>query len=160
MRPPVCQSCGKLLSDNAVCTCGSYAHPAGQVSSRQPSAPYPHVGAKPKKQPGKIMIKTVSIINIVLAGIGTIGTIPYAGVSAGQVFEFVILAIILGMSIAGLSMAKDKSKAGLILAFGIATLVLIIASIVIIPEEPLFILFTTQGILYIVGAVKRKKAEV
>ena len=162
MRQPICQSCGKLLLDNAVCTCGrGYVQPVGYTNAQQPFAPYPPVYAKPKKPPGQTMIKTVSIINIVFAGIGTLGTIPYVGAGAfyWEIFEFVVLVLILGMSIAGLVMAKDKSKAGWVLAFGIAMLVLIASSMVVIPDEPLFVLFGTQGILYIVGAVKRKNAH-
>jgi len=106
------------------------------------------------------MVKVVSIINIALAGLGTLGTIPDVGATFGQVFEFAVLASILGMSIAGLTMAKDLTKANLILAFGIIMLVLLVACMVFIPDEPLFIMFVTQGVLYIVGAVKMKGAQV
>ena len=170
MRQPTCQACGRLRhANNTFCECGAgyvqhpgYVQPPGYPGPQQPPyAPYPPpVYAKPKKPPGQTMIKVVSIINIVLAGIGTLATAEYVGVFYEETFEFVILALILGMSIAGLVMAKDKSKANLILAFGIVILVLLAASIAVIPDEPLFVLFGTQGILYIVGAVRRRSAEV
>ena len=106
------------------------------------------------------MIKVVSIINIVFAGIGTLATAEYVGTFFEETFEFAVLALILGMSIAGLVMAKDKSKANIILAFGIVMLAALVAALVALPDDPLFIIFGTQGILYIVGAVLRKNAPV
>ena len=106
------------------------------------------------------MIKVVSIINIVFAGIGTLGTSMYVGVFFEETFEFAVLALILGLSIAGLVMAKDRSKANIILTFGIVMLVALVAALVVVPDEPLFVIFGTQGILYIVGAVLRKNAPV
>ena len=161
MRQPTCQACGRLILNNAVCECGMrYVQPTGYPGPQQ-HAPYPPVHAKPKKPPGQTMITAVSIINIVFAGIGTLGTAMYVGVFFEETFEFAVLALILGMSIAGLAMVKDRSKANLILAFGIAMLALLVAAMVAIYDGPvLFVLFGTQGILYIVGAVKRRNAQV
>jgi len=168
-----CQFCGAQGIDHTVCGCAMRQAQATvppsqygqsqcqQTQYQQPYTSYPPVHVKAKRPPGIIMIKVASIINIALAGFGAVATAPsHAGVPAAQVIEFVVLALILGMSIASLVMAKDKSKAGLILAFGIASLVLVTVSMAVIPEEPLFILFSAQGILHIVGALKRKSAQI
>ena len=163
MRQPTCRACGRLLLNNTACECGfRYMQPPGYPGSQQPPhPPYPPPAqTKPKRPPGQTMIKVVSIINIVIAGIGTLGTSMYVGLFYEETFEFAVLALILGMSIAGLVMAKDKSKANLILVFGIAMLALLVAAMVVIPGEPLFVMFGTQSILYIVGAVLRRNAEV
>jgi len=116
------------------------------------------VNGKPKKSAWKIIIIIVSVINIIVARFSTVVTIPYpVGVFTGDISEFVVLALILGMSIASLAMAKDKSKAGFILAFGVAILLLLFAPFVVPVVSPPFIIFGIQGILYVVAAAMIKK---
>ena len=113
---------------------------------------------KPKKSGWKIIIVIVSVINIIVAGFSAVVTIPYpVGVFTGDISEFVVLALILGMSIASLAMAKDKSKAGFILAFGVAILLLLLAPFVVPVVSPPFIIFGIQGILYVVAAAMIKR---
>jgi len=166
MQQFFCQFCGRQVFHNMACICGNgFVQPvtAPPPYPQQVYVPYPPVNAKVKKPPGQTMIKVASIVSIVFASIGTLATIPLYGTfrtaSTGELFEFLVLALILAMSIASLLMAKDKSKASVILVFGIVTWVLLMVSRVVIPREPLFLIFGTQATLYIVGAVNRMYAK-
>jgi len=116
--------------------------------------------SKQKKSIWKIIIIIVSIINIIIAGLATFSTIPYpVGVYTESISQFVILALILGVSIASLVMSKDKSKADFILVFGIVILLLLFAPLIIPVTSPPFLIFGIQAILYIVAAAKRKREQ-
>jgi len=111
---------------------------------------------KPKRSGWEITIIIVSIVNIVIAGLTTIITAPYPVGVGEDISEFVILALILGMSIASLVIVRDKSKAGFILVFGIVILLLPFAPHIIPVTSPPSLIFGIQGILYIVATVQRK----
>ena len=175
MRQFICQSCRKLLFENMVCKCGAgYVRPAAPPpaypqhppTAYSPVAYHPPVKEKPKRPPGQIMILVASIISILLATIGVLGTFPQrmpcfsCANCMEQLFEFTALFLILGMSIFCLTLAKYKSKAIIPLVCGILILALLIASLFVIPDTPLLVIFGCQTILIIIGAARRKMSPI
>jgi len=112
------------------------------------------------------MIRVVGIITTVFAvlefnDIATVFELHLMpDVSYGGMFSAIAMIMILGMGIFGIVCAGDRSKALIILSFGIAILATMITIELIGAGNNAFIMFAPLGVLYIVGAIRRKNAHV
>ena len=110
------------------------------------------------------MIRVVGIITTVFAALELSDILSVFGFYSGSanlfegIFSVVAMVLILGMGITGIVCARNKSVANIILIFGIAILVLMITIELIGAGNGALIMFIPSGVLYIVGAVRRKTA--